>query len=211
MAERACRVLRLQLSSYQRQRRLASPHLETVTQRVASCCLTPPQVTHRRKRHYLGMHASEEEAARAYDQGALCLLVRALWGAGAGRCLGRRPAESSEWRTDPARWCRSLPSIRLSRRPATPAPPITSFLLQGAAASTNYPAEQYDVAALQALDIADLAARLKAASRAAMAAASRAADAVGAGGAGRGAAAQALHQQMAQVQQSAAAKRPRSA
>ncbi|KAI3431744.1 hypothetical protein D9Q98_004786 [Chlorella vulgaris] len=32
------------------------------------------QVTFKRKRHYLGMHVSEEAAARAYDQGAICLL-----------------------------------------------------------------------------------------------------------------------------------------
>ena len=36
----------------------------------------PVQVTFKRKRHYLGMHVSEEAAARAYDQGAICLLVR---------------------------------------------------------------------------------------------------------------------------------------
>ena len=38
----------------------------------------PPasQVTHKRKRHYLGMHGSEESAAKAYDQGAIALLVR---------------------------------------------------------------------------------------------------------------------------------------
>ena len=38
------------------------------------------QVTFKRKRHYLGMHASEEAAARAYDQGAICLLVSARLG-----------------------------------------------------------------------------------------------------------------------------------
>ena len=44
----------------------------------------PPQVTFKRKRHYLGMHACEEEAAKAYDQGAICLLVSALARPGLG-------------------------------------------------------------------------------------------------------------------------------
>ncbi len=35
------------------------------------------QVTFKRKRHYLGMHRSEVDAAKAYDEGAICLLVRA--------------------------------------------------------------------------------------------------------------------------------------
>ena len=34
------------------------------------------QVTHKRQCYYLGQHASKEEAARAHDQGAICLLVR---------------------------------------------------------------------------------------------------------------------------------------
>ncbi|KAL4438982.1 hypothetical protein ABPG77_006919 [Micractinium sp. CCAP 211/92] len=80
------------------------------------------QVTYKRKRHYLGMHGSEEAAARAYDQGAICLL--------------------------------------------------------GATAETNYPIQEYDVAALHAQDISVVAARLKAAgSRAAAAAAAEAAAA----------------------------------
>ena len=34
------------------------------------------QVARKGMRYYLGQHASEEAAARAYDQGAICLLVR---------------------------------------------------------------------------------------------------------------------------------------
>lgn len=47
----------------------------------------PPQVTFKRRRHYLGMHGSEEAAARAYDQGAICLLVGIAAGGGEGAVI----------------------------------------------------------------------------------------------------------------------------
>ena len=40
------------------------------------------QVARKGMRYYLGQHASEEAAARAYDQGAICLLVRYEWQTG---------------------------------------------------------------------------------------------------------------------------------
>ncbi|PSC74677.1 ACT domain-containing ACR2 [Micractinium conductrix] len=96
-------------------------------QGVCQCGATrwQAQVTHKRHRWYLGMHESEDAAAAAYDQGALCLL--------------------------------------------------------GAAARTNFPKERYDVAALHALAIEEVAAHLKAQSRAGAASAG-AASAGGGGG-----------------------------
>lgn len=144
-------------------------------------------MTFKRKRHYLGMHVSEEAAARAYDQGAICLLVRQSAGAGGGGGGGAGSGAKRE-----AWWCwscRARARARAGRErkagqprvagyhltasestaPCMPAlsspPPRTQTLPQGMAAATNFPLSMYDVQTLTSQDITQVAARLKARKR----------------------------------------------
>lgn len=162
---------------------------------------TPLQVTFKRRRHYLGMHESEEAAARAYDQGAICLLVRrgrGVGGGGVGRVfVGGLVCASSGGVLQAGRQARVWgaerrgAASRQDKIPSSLAQLLTPSVacgvdcqralhvcgcfrlaqlclcgpLQGAGAQTNFPLADYDVVSLAALDIADVAARLKALSR----------------------------------------------